>query len=198
MANKKVIIIVLSILLGTFLAYTYFANKNNPLINKYNNVQYNAKVQIVDFFDPACGACAQSHFFVKDLKETNPDISVSLRYAPLHPDSIRVVTILEATKKQDMFLESLEATLHFQNKWVGKPKHNIDALLEILSNLGLDMEKLKNDIKSSDVIKVVEEDIKDKNTLKIKKTPTYYINTKLLERYSLTNLRDTVLMELNK
>jgi predicted DsbA family dithiol-disulfide isomerase len=116
----------------------------------------------------------------------------------LHPDSIRVVTILEATKKQDMFLESLEATLHFQNKWVGKPKHNIDALLEILSNLGLDMEKLKNDIKSSDVIKVVEEDIKDKNTLKIKKTPTYYINTKLLERYSLTNLRDTVLMELNK
>ena len=206
--NKSIFIIIFIVFIGAIVAYTFMPSKNESLSNANNNIlksknsfvigKKDAKIQVVDFFDPACGACGQSHFFVKDLMDVNKEIQVTLRYAPLFPDSKRVAILLEATKKQDMFLESLDATLNSQNKWVGKQKHNFDALLEIVSNLGLDMQKLKNDMKSSDVINAVEQDIKDKNELGIKRTPTYYINGKLLEKYSLTNLRDTILNESNK
>jgi len=46
----------------------------------------NAKVTIVEFFDPACETCKAFHPFVKQLMDSNPGkIKLVMRYAPLHP-----------------------------------------------------------------------------------------------------------------
>ncbi|NCF80135.1 MAG: thioredoxin domain-containing protein, partial [Proteobacteria bacterium] len=45
-----------------------------------------ARVTIVEFFDPACGTCKAFHPLVKKLMAANPDkVNLVLRYATFHP-----------------------------------------------------------------------------------------------------------------
>ena len=63
-----------------------------------------APVQIVEFFDPACGTCAQFYPLVKKIVADNrEDIRLTVRYAPFHPGSDQVVKVLEASRKQGKF-----------------------------------------------------------------------------------------------
>ncbi len=71
-----------------------------------------AKVHIVEFLDPACDTCRSFYPFVKRMMAANPGkIRVSIRYAPFHNNSDYVVKVLEATRKQGKYWESLEALL---------------------------------------------------------------------------------------
>ena len=56
-----------------------------------------AKVTIVEFFDPACGTCRAFYPFVKQLMNNNPGrVKLVLRYLPLHQNSDVIVSIFEA------------------------------------------------------------------------------------------------------
>ena len=55
----------------------------------------NAKVTIVEFFDPACETCKAFYPFVKQLMAANPGkIKLVLRYTPFHRGSDYVIKIL--------------------------------------------------------------------------------------------------------
>ena len=77
-----------------------------------------AKVQIVEFLDPACETCRSFYPFVKTMMAANPDkIRLSVRYAPFHDGSEFVVKVLEAANKQGKYWEALEALLAAQSNW---------------------------------------------------------------------------------
>ena len=40
-------------------------------VNSFTIGNVNAKVQLVEFFDPACETCAQFHPYVKDIMKQN-------------------------------------------------------------------------------------------------------------------------------
>ena len=96
MQNKKMVVISIVVLLVAFFAggtyYKSLQNKSNMKVSKeqastlqrdYSLVlgDKNAKVQLVEFFDPACGACAYFYPKVKKLmKEKNGDIKLVFRY----------------------------------------------------------------------------------------------------------------------
>jgi len=78
-----------------------------------------AKVQIVEFLDPACETCAVFYPIVKQLMADNPGkIRLSLRHVPLHGGAEYVVALLEASRRQDKYWQTLEALLAGQDRWV--------------------------------------------------------------------------------
>ncbi len=214
MQNKTIIVISIIILIGIFFGMKHFYNQSQSekaiALSKEQALLFkrdssftigpdDAKVQLVEYFDPACEGCAKFHTYVKDiLKQYKDDIQLVLRYAPLHQDSEKVTVILEATKKQDMFLEVLEASYKSQRNWAGHGGHNLNAFFQVISDLGLDMKKLIEDVKNPRTQKVVMQDIEDMKKLGIRQTPSFYVNGKPLQPFGLQNLKDLIKSEMNK
>ena len=97
-------------------------------------------LQLVEFFDPACGPCASFYPTVKKIVAENPDqIRLVMRYAPFHKGSSAVVAVLEATKKQDKFWPALEALLATQSDWTQHHTANVGRVWKHLEGLGLDL-----------------------------------------------------------
>lgn len=150
--DKKLIIFTLlsAFLLFSLGTYYYknFASSNqladetskNMLIRSYAFKEGNddAKVKLVEFFDPACGTCAEFYPYIKEiLKEKNPNVQLILRYAPFHENSLEVVKILEATKQQSLYLETLEYLFSTQRYWVENHVVQVDKVWKLLENFGL-------------------------------------------------------------
>ncbi|MDR2080679.1 MAG: DsbA family protein, partial [Campylobacteraceae bacterium] len=78
-----------------------------------------AKVVLVEFFDPACETCAQFYPLVKNLLKTyDGRLKVVYKYAPLHKNSDTVAALLESLREQQKFEKALEILFANQNIWV--------------------------------------------------------------------------------
>jgi protein-disulfide isomerase len=156
-----------------------------------------ASVQLVEFFDPACGTCAQFYPLVKKMMaENREDIRLVLRYAPFHPGSDQVVKALEASKRQGKFWPALEALLESQPQWVIQHRAQPDQIWAPLARAGLDVERLKVDMQSPEVARVIAQDVADANTLNVSATPEYFVNGRPLPSFGFEQLRTLVDEEL--
>jgi len=163
----------------------------------YTQGSDDAKVQLVEFLDPACETCAQFHPYVKEImKEHKGKIQLVLRYAPFHPGSDQVVKMLEATRKQGLFMETLEMTFATQKYWASHHQPNLGVLWSALPHLGLDMKQLAKDMKDPKLDKILSQDIADGKILGATKTPSYYVNGKALQKFGLEELKALINSEL--
>ena len=154
---------------------------------------HDAKVTIVEFFDPACGTCKAFHPLVKKLMAAYPDkVNLVLRYATFHPGSDYVVKILEAARLQDKFWETLEATLDAQSAWASHGNPQPERLWMRLGPTGLDFQKAKNDMVSAEIARRLQQDMADVRTLKVTKTPGFFVNGKPLTSFGYEQLRALV------
>jgi hypothetical protein len=116
----------------------------------------NAKVHLVEFFDPACEMCAQFHPLVKGIMKKNEGkIRLTLRYAPFHENSDKAAMILEAARKQGKFAETLEMMFATQQHWITHHKPNIERLWSFLPRIGIDMHRLVEDLKDPKLMEIV-------------------------------------------
>jgi len=152
-----------------------------------------AKVTIVEFFDPACGTCSQFYPLVNDLvKKYSGKVRVMMRYAPLHEGSDEVVKMLEAAHLQGQFWPAVELLFGNQNRWVEHHVSNPQHALAGLKTLTLDHAKLEADYQSAKVAKIIEQDIKDGQTLQIRATPEFFVNGKPLVDFGWEQLEKLV------
>jgi len=136
-----------------------------------------AKVHIVEFLDPACETCRSFYPFVKRMMAANPGkIRVSVRYAPFHKNSDYVVKVLEATRKQGKYWESLEALLAAQASWAPNHTPQPDLVWSHLAGLGLDLDRVRQDTFDADIARLVAQDIADAKALGITQTPEFFVN----------------------
>ncbi|MCU7922293.1 MAG: thioredoxin domain-containing protein [Candidatus Thiodiazotropha sp. (ex Dulcina madagascariensis)] len=157
----------------------------------------NAKVTIVEFFDPACETCKVFHPFVKQIMDENPGkIRLVMRYAPLHVGSDYVVALLEAAKQQGKFWETLEATYAAQPVWASHGNPQPKRLWMRLSGVGLNMKKAQKTMQSPEVLKNIQQDIADGRQLGVSKTPSFFVNGKPLVRFGYEPLRNLIETEL--
>jgi protein-disulfide isomerase len=172
------------------------ANKNASLLVRDYSPTFgdpNAKVTIVEFFDPACGTCKAFHPFVKQLMAANPGkVNLVMRYAPLHKGSDFVVKLLEATRLQNKFLEALEATYASQDTWASHHNPQPDKLWRILAAAGIDIAKARDDMASQTIAKRVQQDISDGRQLQVTKTPGFFVNGKPLIEFGSKQLQQLV------
>ena len=158
-----------------------------------------AKVQLVEFFDPACESCRMMYPYVKSLMRTNDGkLRLTLRYATFHQGSDYVVKVLEAARVQgqDIYWKSLEAILANQPAWADHNRPNPQSVWDYLGGTGLDIQKAKQDMNDSRIAKLLSQDAKDLATLKVNKTPTFFINGKPLKEFGPNGLRAQVLDEI--
>ena len=148
-----------------------------------------ARVHIVEFLDPACDTCRSFYPFVKRIMAANPgQIRVSVRYAPFHNNSDYVVKVLEATRKQGKYWESLEALLATQANWAPNHSPQPHLVWASLGGLGLDLERVKHDMYAPDIAQIVQQDIADAKALKVSQTPEFFVNGKPMPSFGYEQL----------
>jgi protein-disulfide isomerase len=136
-----------------------------------------AKVYVTEFFDPECESCRRFHEInVLFLKEYDGRIQYVMRYAPFHTNSIMMVKILEASRKQNKYWEVLEALYEHQPDWGDHHNPKPELVWDFLPATGVNIEQLKVDMENPEIQKIIEMDIKDGKELQITGTPTFYVN----------------------
>lgn len=157
----------------------------------------NAKTTIVEFFDPACETCRNFYPFVKNIMKQHPDkIKLVLRYAPFHKDSSVVVATLEAARLQGKYLETLGVIYKYQDKWASHHTPNIGLIWAFLPEAGVDIEKIKEDMKKPEIEALIAQDIADVKTLGVKATPEFFVNGKPLLKFGYKELQALIESEL--
>ena len=208
MKKQTLIFITLAVLVAAFFGGRYWYQHKEATLSKesitaltrpyaYTLGNPNAKVNIVEFFDPACGTCREFYPFVKNIMKQNPDkIRLILRHAPFHTDSYYVVQMLEAAKYQNKYIETLEVLYKYQDKWTRNHKVNVALIWPLLPEAGLNIEKLQNDMKNPEVDARVKQDIADTKTLGVMQTPEFFVNGKGLKRFGYKELQTLIESEL--
>lgn len=159
----------------------------------------NAKVTLVEFFDPACETCKAFYPFVKQLMAAHPGkIKLVLRYAPFHKGSDYVIKILEAARLQNKFWETLEATYNSQPNWAAHHNPQPERLWMLLGNVGLNMKKAQEDMQSSTIAQRIQQDLADAQKLQVTKTPGFFVNGKPLVRFGYDQLKQLVEAEVRQ
>jgi protein-disulfide isomerase len=152
-----------------------------------------AKVDIVEFFDPACDTCKAFSPFVKDLMAAHPDkIRLYARYAPFHEGSDYVVKILEAAHRQGKFWETLDALFAAQSSWSPNHRAEPDLVWNYIDGVGLDIGRLRQDMNSPEIEKIIQQDIADAKALNVTATPEFFVNGKPLPSFGYDQLKNLV------
>ncbi len=158
-----------------------------------------ARVHIVEFLDPACGTCAQFYPMVKQwMKEAPDELRLSVRHLAFHTGADYAVRILEASRAQDKYWETLETLLATQQRWVRNHVVIQDQVLPAIAGVGLDIDQLLFDMTSDDITRRIERDTEDAVFLKVKQTPEYFVNGRPLPSFGPQQLLDLVREELGK
>jgi len=203
--NKKILFISVTVVLVLIFVTTMMVYKNSQLkkdtaiVTKNLNALYrtgapfkgskDAKVSIVEFFDPACGTCSQFFPLLNKLIKKYPGkVKVIMRYAPLHDGSEQVVKMLEAAHLQGQFWPALELLFANQQHWVSNHVSQPDRAQVGLMTLDLDQVKFNADWNSFLVSNIVQKDIKDSQTLNVRATPEFFVNGKPMPSFGYDQL----------
>jgi protein-disulfide isomerase len=152
-----------------------------------------ARVTIVEFFDPACGTCADFYPLVRQLMDRYPGkVRVMMRYAPLHSGSDQVVKMLEAAHLQGKFFPALELLFSNQQRWVVNHVSQPDRALGILMGMALDHDRLKADMNGPAVTQAIDEDIRAGKALGVQATPEFFVNGRPLPEWGYEQLERLV------
>ena len=173
------------------------ANKNASALVKFHSPSIgasDAKVTIVEFFDPACEACRAFYPVVKSIMAENQGkVRLVLRYAAFHNGSDVVVKILEAAKLQGLYWQALDAVYQSQPVWAEHGNPQIQRVWDYLQPIGLDIERAKRDMENPGIAAALQQDTADVMSLKVQKTPTFFVNGKPWEVISPDGLRALVM-----
>ncbi|MBK6751785.1 MAG: DsbA family protein [Pyrinomonadaceae bacterium] len=166
-----------------------------------------AKVTLVEFYDPECESCASFAPVVKKiLKEYEGKIRFVTRYMPLHPNSLTAANFTEAAGEQGKYWEAQDILFRKQPEWGTKhgpptaaPLPNINELFDkYAKELGLDMEKASAAIKSKKFDAKIEQDRKDGQAIGVRRTPTFFVNGRELATFGESYLRALIEEEMKK
>jgi protein-disulfide isomerase len=193
--------LLLAIVVGIFLypqsspaSRPELASQHSPTIGDPG-----AKVHIVEFLDPACETCAAFYPMVKQMMADNPGkIRLSVRHVAFHKGSDYVVAVLEASRKQGKYWQTLEAVLATQERWV--INHTVEPALarQAIAGVGVNFEQLAADMKAPEVEQRMTLDRIEAAQLKVTKTPEYFVNGRQMQTFGRQQLQRLVADEIAK
>lgn len=136
------------------------------------------KVNLVEFSDFQCPACAAAEPGLKQVKETYKDqVNVIFRHFPLpqHTNGTKAAVAAEAAGEQGKFFEMGDKLYASQDEW-GETQDPTSIFIRFAEELGLDTEKFKADLSSNKYTDKIKRDQTDGITLGVNSTPTFFIS----------------------
>jgi protein-disulfide isomerase len=97
---------------------------------------------------------------------------------------------------QGVYVPTLETVLAMQPQWHDDPQ--LEAAWEAAARAGLDVEKAREQMVSSEVTEILNQDAADTKAVKIERTPTFYVNGKLLQDLGHQQLYELVRSEVEQ
>lgn len=172
--------------------WTVYVREHSPVIGPAN-----ARVTIVEFFDPACEACRAFYPIVHEIMRRHPnDVRLVLRYTPLHEGSEEAVRILESARTQDLFEPVLTSLFQQQPRWAAHGSPQVSLAWDAAATAGLDVESARTGMNARHINNAIRQDGADAQTLNVRGTPTFFVNEQPLANFSPQGLYDLVLAEL--
>ena len=201
------IFLILLFVLGVYIyknyqikKYGFLAQKNtSTFVREYSQTlgSEDAKIYLVKFTDPGCETCSKFHPFVKKLMSIYPNkIKLVIRYAPFHKGADDMVKILEASRKQGRYWETLEVMYETQRYWASHHDPQPQRIWGFLPKAGLDLEKIRTDMNDPEIEKIIEQDMADAKTLNVRKTPGFFVNGRPLPSFGYNQLQEVVESEI--
>ncbi len=163
----------------------------SPNKNDHSQGEENAPVTLVQYGDFECPYCGQAYPIIKELQKLEKNSLLFIfRNFPLsqvHPHSIHAALAAEAAAKQGKFWEMHDMLYENQQ---ALEDHD---LLMYAKELGLDINKFEEDIKSETIEKRVEDDFMSGIRSGVNGTPTFFINGIRYDgSYELSALQDAI------
>lgn len=137
-----------------------------------------APVTIVEFFDYNCGYCKRALPDIQEIvKENDQARFVFIDMPILGPTSATAAQYALAAHNQGKYFEYHAALMEDRS-----PK-DADSLAKIGKDLGLDVEKLKQDADSQEIRATLSENMRMASQIGIHGTPAFIVNGKLFRGY---------------
>lgn len=156
-----------------------------------------AKVTVVEFFDPECEGCAAFHpIFKKIIDEYPGRVHFVARYMLYHGNSYSAALALEGAGKQGKFWEMYAFLLERQNEWSHQEGSVTNVFERYAKELNLNIEDFNKSYDDFTFKSALAKDVADGQQLGVKGTPTFFINGKMLMRLSYQDLKDAIETEL--
>ena len=143
----------------------------------------NAKVNIVEFIDFECPACAHGAKLLKEYAVLYPgQIRLQVKYYPLmniHRHALQVASYAECMARQGKFWPFFEPLAAQQAQWTQLVSAE-GVFDQLAKGAGADMGKLKTCLSSEDVSTTIMGEKTLGRSLGVQSTPTYFINDKMV------------------
>lgn len=169
------------------------------LVRPYSPTQgpEQARVTVVEFFDPECESCSAMFPIVKQvMAEFGGQVRLVIRYMPLHQNAAYASSLLEAARVQNKYWEYLELMMARQPEWASHAAPRPELLLTYAQMVGLNVDQLKADATSAEIRMRITQDEQDGNVLGANRTPTFFINGRPLMRLGYNELREAIQSQL--
>ncbi len=172
--------------------WNVYVRQHSPFIGPAD-----ARVTIVEFFDPACEACRAFYPIVHEILRRHPqDVRVVLRYTPRHQGSEEAARIIETARRQNVFQPVLTSLFERQPQWAADGAPRTEVAWDVAAAAGLDVTAARAAMNSRRITAAITQDVADGRTLNVRGTPTFFVNERPLTALGPQQLYDLVLSEL--
>lgn len=145
------------------------------------------KLVLVEFFDFSCGYCHRVYPALKEIIAKNPDVKVVAKpMAFLSPASKYAAEAALAAKEQGKFAEVYAALFSAEGRLT---EAKID---ELVAATGVDMEKVKADMKSEKVQNTLNAVSELAGKIQVSGVPTLVFNNKILQTLDASVIQEAI------
>lgn len=150
------------------------------------------KITLVEFFDYNCGYCRRAFESILDVQEKNKDFRVVFVEFPILSDESRIAAEAAiASAKQNKYFEFHRAMMQ------EKEPATEESVFRVAAAVGLDIEKLKVDMKAPDVAETIEKNLALGTAMGVQGTPAFFIGNEAIPGAP-ENLSEIVTAEIEK
>ncbi len=204
--ESKIILSVAAIIVAAVAILVAFVNANQAdpstvmqkVAREDSHKVGEGRVQVVEFGDFQCPACAQAHPDVQKLKEEfKDDITFIFRNFPLpgHANAQPAAQAAEAAGEQGKFWEMHDRLFETQSGWSSLADPT-SLFVQYAESLGLDKDAFVESVTSKANNARISQDQSDGYAVGVSGTPTFFINGKQQSKFDYESLKSAIEAEL--
>jgi protein-disulfide isomerase len=168
---------------------------NLVTLDSFSYGPVDAKVTVIEFFDPECESCAAVSPYIKnEMKHYEGKVRWIFRYMPYHFNSKLAIAALESARQQNLYLEAMDLLFKHQPEWGEKQVSAADEINKLVLSLPqINKDKYLKDFNNPEIQNMINRDQAEGKQAGVKGTPTFFVNGMIIDELNL----DTLISRIN-